>query len=124
MSETTSTSGRDATSGRFLAGSKGGPGRKPGSRGRLGSAFIEDLHRVWEDVGDEALRRCAAEEPGQFCRIVASLMPRDIDLSIEINASDFASRFQQARQLLGVPEQAPEPRSVRGRLLEIDHDGG
>jgi hypothetical protein len=76
MSETNANRDRK---GRFITGNSGG-GRPRGARSKLGEAFLEDLRNCWEERGAEALRRCAEEEPAQFCKIVASLMPRDLDL--------------------------------------------
>src|SRR5262245_57598440 len=94
---------RDAKSGRFLAGNGGG-GRKPGARNKLGGQFIEDLRDVWHEKGIEALRRCADEEPAQFVRVVASLMPKDIDINFTANASEdavaFSLNFRAALQMI------------------------
>jgi hypothetical protein len=42
---------RDAKTGRFVTGNFGGPGRKLGSRNKLGEAFIEDLRDAWIEHG-------------------------------------------------------------------------
>ena len=115
MSETGEVAGRDARSGRFLAGNNGG-GRKPGSRSKLGEAFVADLAACWEKHGVEALERCALEEPGQFIKVIASLMPRDINLSVGIDPASFADKYQAAMQLLG---NEPEPLPPRRHLREL-----
>jgi hypothetical protein len=101
MSETAEIAERDQASGQFLKGYKGGPGRKLGSRNKLGEAFIEDLRDCWEEYGAQALRRCAVEDPAAFCRIVAGLMPRDVNLNMSLNASEFADKWRQASEILG-----------------------
>jgi hypothetical protein len=109
MSNTEISNDRDQKSGRFLAGNNGG-GRKPGSRAKLGELFVSDLRDAWSEHGAEALRRCAEEEPGQFCRIVASLLPKDVNINMSVDVSEFASRFRTALELLGNPEPLPKPR--------------
>jgi hypothetical protein len=62
-----------------------------------------DLHSVWEERGVQALEKCAAEEPGVFIRVCASLMPKDLNLSVDVavNATDFVARFRTAQEMLG-----------------------
>jgi hypothetical protein len=125
MSDTDLTAEKQRPAHLFKAGQSGNPsGRPKGARSRLSESFISDLHSVWEETGIQALRTCAAEKPNEFCRIVALLMPRDLNLSIAINPGDFASRFKQACELLGNSEP-PEPRrSLRVIAPKvIDHAG-
>lgn len=102
MSEITTTSDRDGKTGQFVTGSNGGPGRKLGSRNRLGEAFLLDLKTVWDEDGIAALRRCARDDATGFCRIIAGLMPRSVDLSVtaETDAVSFAQNFRHALELL------------------------
>jgi hypothetical protein len=109
MSETSMAHGRDEKTGRFLAGNTGNGGRRPGARGKLGQAFLEDLRDAWNAHGMEALRRCATEEPAQFCRIVSNLLPRDVDINVSarVDATTFAEKFRAAVELLG---NEPQPK--------------
>ena len=100
MSETTIVE-RDKRNGRFIAGNSGNGGRRPGARSRLGEAFLEDLRNSWNEVGAVALRRCADEDPAAFCKIVASLLPKTVDINATINVEEFASRYKTAMELLG-----------------------
>jgi hypothetical protein len=102
---------RDERTGRFQLGHKGG-GRPKGSRNKLAESFVADLRDCWELHGVQALERCALEEPSQFVRVIASLMPRDVNLSIGIDPTSFADRFAQAAALLGLDP----PRQVRRPL--------
>jgi hypothetical protein len=124
MSDTTTAADRDAKTGRFLTGNGGG-GRKPGSRNKLGEAFIADLRDAWNEHGADALRRCATDEPGQFCKIVASLLPRDVNLNVGVGAADFATKFRTAMALLGnEPELRQTRRPLPNQPLLIEHDDG
>jgi len=99
--------------GRFQIGHKSaGPGRPLGSRSRLSESFLEDLRNAWLEHGALALARCATEEPSQFCKIVASLMPRDVNLSVDLSAAEFAVKFRTAVELLG--NEPPPMKVVNG----------
>jgi len=110
---------RDERTGQFVTGSKGGPGRRPGSRNKLGEQFAFDLRDVWSRRGIEVLERCAEEDPAALLRVIASLLPKTVDLNISLDVAGFASKFAAAYELLG---NNPEPPRVRRPLRVIDHD--
>ncbi|WP_315749589.1 MULTISPECIES: hypothetical protein [unclassified Bradyrhizobium] len=116
MSDTITIAGRDTKTGRFLPGNSGNGGRKPGSRNRLGELFMEDLRQCWQERGAEALRRCAEDEPAQFVRVVASLLPKDINIngSIGVSAQSVLENFRMAVAALGnkPPERLPMVRMI------------
>src|SRR4030088_445023 len=116
ITETAATDERRDRGGRFVIGGKPGPGRPPGARSKLGEAFLEDLRDAWNEHGKEALRRCAMEDPSQFCRIISNLLPRDIDINLtgSIDVADFATRFRTAVELLG----NPAPPQAKMRTIE------
>jgi hypothetical protein len=100
MTDTEIVNERDSR-GRFVTGNIGG-GRKPGSRGKLGEQFVSDLRDAWLEYGVEALRECAKSEPAAFCKIIASLLPRDVSLTVDVvDPAQFASKFRHAIELLG-----------------------
>jgi hypothetical protein len=113
MSDVETTADHRDERGRFLAGNSGNGGRPKGARSKLGEAFLEDLRDAWNEHGAAALKRCAIEEPAQFCRIVASLMPKDVNLNLSVDAADFATKFRSARAMLGNDEPLPPRRSLR-----------
>jgi hypothetical protein len=113
MSETTTQADRDQKNGRFLPGNSGFGGRPKGARNRLGEAFLQDLRDSWNEVGTIALKRAAEEDPVGYCRIIAGLLPRSIDLNVSIDAVAFADKFRMACELLG---NEPAPRQIRKRL--------
>ena len=51
-------------------------------------------------------------EPAAFCKIVASLMPRDVNLNIGVDAAAFVEKFRTAQALLG---NADAPKVINGR---------
>src|SRR3954449_2344760 len=110
MSDSDANNGRDLGTGRFVPGNSGFGGRPKGARSKLGEAFLEDLRDAWNEHGATALARCAIEEPAQFVRVIASLMPRDVNLNLAatVSAANFAENFRNALALLH-----DEPRPIK-----------
>jgi hypothetical protein len=102
MSDTSEVIERDQQ-GRFLTGVKAGPGRPLGSRNKLADAFVTDLRDLWAVRGVEVLERVATDDPATLLKVVASLMPKDLNLhhDVSIDVGDFATRFRAAVALLG-----------------------
>ena len=57
--------------GRFLKGTKAGPGRPVGSRPKLSALFWDDLYAVWKTEGRQVMQRLSEEDPAVFAKIVA-----------------------------------------------------
>jgi hypothetical protein len=112
MSEITNSE-RDKTTGRFLAGNGGNGGRKPGSRNKLASEFLDALYADFQVNGAKVIARVAEEQPHQYLKVIASILPReallDIALRVDPSALDQAESFHQAWQLAR-------------QTLGIDHD--
>lgn len=60
----------------------GNPGRPKGARSKLGEAFIEDLLAAWESQGPAAIQTVIEKRPQDFLKVVASLMPKDLNVNI------------------------------------------
>ena len=71
--------------GRFLSGNIGG-GRPKGARAKLGEAFIEALRDDFEQHGVAAIQMVRAEKPDQYLKVIASLMPKDVNLNFNDNS--------------------------------------
>ncbi|MCJ2085522.1 hypothetical protein MKK88_05870 [Methylobacterium sp. E-005] len=56
----------------------GNPGRPKGARNKLSEAFAEALHADFQQHGVEAIQRMREEEPAQYVRTIASLLPKDV----------------------------------------------
>lgn len=68
-------------------GQSGNPmGRPPGSRNKLSTMFMDDLKDVWEREGINVLERLARDDPAALARTVASLMPKDVHLNIDVQS--------------------------------------
>lgn len=66
----------------FKKGQSGNPGGKAvGARNRLQGKFINTLAEDFETNGKEAIVRMREEEPAQYIRCVASLMPKELEVT-------------------------------------------
>jgi hypothetical protein len=131
--------GRDANTGRFVSGNNGG-GRPKGSRNKLTTEFIDDLRAEWQKSGPSALQRLAQDDPGAFVRVVAQILPKEIDANVNAG-SDFDGMDSIAEILQKVANEvgtdaalslakafglekitdAPEPVSVMSTVPKLGH---
>jgi hypothetical protein len=106
--------GRDKKTGQFLMGHKGNGGRPPGSRNKLGEKFLEDLHAKWRKHGKDVLERVIKDDPSSFLRVVAQILPREFDTTLNVNVGlftdirDHVEAYRLARQHIGVDEKLIE----------------
>ena len=56
-------------------------GRIKGSRNKISEAFLKDLAAEWEVSGPDALKVMAKEEPGNFVKVVAALLPKEFEIN-------------------------------------------
>jgi hypothetical protein len=74
---------QDERTGRFLPGNSGNGGRSKGSRNLLADAMIDDLYQDWKEHGIEAIRECRERRPSDYLRIVAMIVSKAEDLSLD-----------------------------------------
>jgi hypothetical protein len=97
-------------------------GRAKGIRNRLSHTFLEALQKDFAEHGEEAIRICRIEKPNEYVKIVAGLMPRELDITnntlTEIDDTQLVEFIEFVRVQLG--ERA-------GRLAsraDAETDGG
>lgn len=117
MSDTGEVIERDQRTGRFLPGNSGFGGRPKGSRNRLGEQFIADLRDAWAEHGPDVIARVARDDPAALLKVIASLMPRDLNINanIGIDSQNVLLAFRNAVELLG---NAPPPLSIKDKVID------
>jgi hypothetical protein len=58
----------------------GNPGRPRGSRNKLTKKYLDKLWADFKEHGESVLERVRRDNPVAYLKLVASLVPRDIDL--------------------------------------------
>ncbi len=57
-------------------------GRPKGSKNKLSEDFLQELNKVFQESGSEAIRRMCAEHPSDFVRVLAGLVPKELLLEV------------------------------------------
>jgi Family of unknown function (DUF5681) len=79
----------------FKPGQSGNPaGRPKGSRNKLGENFLDDVYQKWQQHGSKALETMATSEPGKFCQMAASLLPK------EMHIKDVPLKIREVRHVI------------------------
>ena len=67
----------------FKPGQSGNPaGRPKGARNALGEAFIEAMHEDFKEHGAAAIVKVRDEKPDQYLKVIASILPKDLNVNI------------------------------------------
>ena len=92
--------GRELT--QFKPGQSGNPkGRPKGSRNKLSEEFFRNLCDAWQAFGKPALMTAAWTYPVEFVRVVAQLMPKDV----EVTATNIRAERMKSSELEALIEQ-------------------
>ena len=85
-------------------GQSGNPkGRPKGSRNRLAEQFVADVYQDWQEHGLSALRDARASKPADYLKVIASILPRDIKISLEtMTDKELSTRIDQLTESLGL----------------------
>jgi hypothetical protein len=89
-------------------GQSGNPkGRPRGSRNKLSEDFVADLHDSWKVLGKPAITTVAWTDPSTYLRVIASLLPKDIE---DTATNDHLERMS-TRELEALLREAQSSRS-------------
>ena len=92
----------------------GNRGRPKGSRNKLGEAFIEDLHAAWEKRGMAAIEATIKNQPAQFLKVIARVLPKDLNLNISpydsMTDEQLIARLRVLREQVGDLDTLPQRR--------------
>lgn len=91
---------QDPKTGRFVSENSGGPGRPKGSRNKLGEAFLKDMQQAWEERGPEVIQEVMNEKPDQFLKVVASILPKELNLNVnDVDSLEHDELIERIRNL-------------------------
>jgi hypothetical protein len=66
-------------------------------------AFVADLYDVWQAHGREVLEAARQQKPADWLRVIASILPRDINVSLEtMSDKELSKRVDQLTGSLGL----------------------
>ncbi len=107
----------------FKPGNPGGPGRPVGSKNRLSEYFLTELAYHFEEHGREAIERVFDDRPGEYLRIISSLIPKELLLEVTqeekthwvINAQPTLT-VEQWREIHGL--DSPESVAIEDKVAE------
>jgi hypothetical protein len=93
-------SGKERT--QFKPGQSGNPaGRTPGSRNKLDELFVEALYKDFKEGGVEAIRACRTEKPDVYLKVIAQVVPKQVDLNADKSVADLADGLHAVAEFLG-----------------------
>jgi hypothetical protein len=90
----------------------GNTGRPPGTRTKLGLLFVNALCEDFERHGAEALRRVREEDPATYMRVVASILPRELEIKrplAELSDDELTRAIDVIRLALASPLMIEAP---------------
>jgi len=95
-----------------ISNSGNGGGRPKGARNRLSKAFVDALAADFEQHGEAVIKILRSESPSDYCRLVAGLVPKELDLEVTNRTAEVAAWMSWV----------VEARPLRVNLSLISHD--
>jgi hypothetical protein len=112
---------RDPITGKFLAGTRAGPGRPKGRKDRLNVQVIETLEALWTKRGAEIIDQLAAEKPEVVASLIARLIPQQLAEQAITGDDEQKAQGNQEVTIKVVTDQRHDvlpPREVAGELVD------
>jgi hypothetical protein len=99
-------------------------GRPRGARNKLAENFLGDLAKLWEEQGEDVLRRAAFNEPMKFADMVARLLPAKIEIKSETLLDVAVSRLDDDRladllEAFQAARDGGERAGVRAQIIDV-----
>ena len=102
-----------AMRGREPADNKGG--RPKGPRNRLSKAFVDALAKDFAEHGDAAVKILRVESPVDYCRLIGSVVPKELDLEVTNKATELREWMAWVQDPEIVEAIAATPRGSKRR---------
>lgn len=114
----------------FPPGNRANPGGVPRAKNKISTKFLNYLCKDFEEHGEQAISELREKDPGRYLTIIASLVPKDVNLNLNGSLLDQLTddqllQFTQAfaartieNGSVGSIEQAPS----EGELLEVHRE--
>ena len=119
---------RDPVTGKFLAGTKAGPGRPHGAKSQFNKQVVDSLQQLWERDGAEMLEVLARDKPEVIMAMVSRMIPQQLAAEAITGETEKAEGNQEVRIRL-VNQVADTnaithndiPKLVEGEVLDPIH---
>src|SRR5262245_33163356 len=104
---------------KFKPGHLSRGGRRKGSRDRIATALLEAIAEDFEKFGTEAVIIARKERPVEYLRVVASLLPRELEITTHNSLRDltddevdeFIARLRAERPTAGGADSRTKPQT-------------
>ena len=67
---------------RWKTGESGNPNGRSSIQQRLDQAFRRSVYQLWREHGERCLEQMIETRPADFCRLVASMLPRQTQMEL------------------------------------------
>jgi len=95
----------------FQPGNTYGIGRPRGARNKLARRFLEDCLADWQEHGAAAIKIMRREDPAGYCKMMATLVPRELEVTAtavaELDDSELDRMIATLRAQLAQPQEVP-----------------
>jgi hypothetical protein len=103
-------------------GVSGNPaGRKPGSRNKLGEAFVQALADDFSEHGIAAVERVRVQEPATYLKIIGNTLPREVLMTaLSVNANFDLSDMEDAKGYLAAYRYARDRIGAEPPMIDLN----
>lgn len=96
----------------FSAENPGNPGGKPvGAKNAISAKFLKELGKDFNEHGATVIAAVRADDPGRYLAIVAALVPRDDNLTVD---STVTVKDERAKIRSRITDMLAAPDAARG----------
>ena len=120
---------RDPVTGKFLAGTKAGPGRPHGAKSQFNKQVVDSLQQLWERDGAEMLETLARDKPEVIMAMVSRMIPQQLAAEARTGEKDDDTNKNTDVRITLVQQVSDAtaithndiPNAIEGELLDPIH---